>query len=119
MSDISLVEYMRFLASNGVSLAALGIHDVALRRDDTLRAATLLRTARVPILGGDVYFRRANRIEYAYANWHADAKSTEDRDTYLHRSWEMTEKYVKEFPDAQGTEILFSLVTGESKRGQS
>jgi hypothetical protein len=83
------------VATSGISLASLGIRDVGLLRSDALRAVEVLRHGKLPILGGDVYFRRGDRLEVAYANWYADPKPEEDRETYQHRSWDKAETYLK------------------------
>ena len=104
--------YKNFLDTNGMSLSALGICGHALTRDAALRAVTILRSAHIPVLGGDVYFKRAGRIVLAYANWHADPKPTEAREAYLSRSWDTTETYVRRFPDTKDAEPLFVFVVG-------
>jgi hypothetical protein len=104
--------YRSLLDRSGISLQNPGLNEKALKRVDALYAVTVLRDAGVPILGGDVYFRHGNRIELAYANWHADPKPGEDRHVYLKRSWDTTESYVKRFPDTKDKEPLFVLVTG-------
>ena len=106
-------KYNNLLASQGISLAMLGVSDIALKRHDALRAVGFLRTAEIPILGGDVYFRRGERIELAYANWHTEPKLAEALNAYLQRSWDTTETYINTFPDPKDADSLFSIVTGE------
>jgi hypothetical protein len=103
-------EFDGLLAKSGVSLASLGIHDIGLLRNDALRAVEILRHGKLPILGGDVYLRRGDRLEVAYANWYADPRPGEDRETYLHRSWDHAETYLKNFPESPGAEVLFAIV---------
>ena len=106
-------KYDHLLKSKGISLLPLGASDIALKRDDALQAVEFLRPDEIPILGGDVWLRHGVRIEPAYANWHNEPKQEDDRLTYLRRSWETTEKYIKAFPRDVNSEPLFSLVTGE------
>jgi hypothetical protein len=87
--------------------------ELALRRDDALKAVRLLREATFPILGGDVYVQREGHIESACANWHSDPKVEEDRETYLCRSWDATETYLHDYPKIDGEEPLFVIVAGE------
>ena len=87
--------------------------ELALRRDDALKAVQLLREATFPILGGDVYVQREGHIESAYANWHSNPKVGEDRETYLCRSWDTTETYLTGYPQIDGEEPLFVIVAGE------
>ncbi|MGH7155823.1 MAG: Imm40 family immunity protein, partial [Acetobacteraceae bacterium] len=107
---VTLEEFDGLLTRSGVSLASLGIRDIALSRSNALKAVELLRRAKFPILGGDVYFRRGDRIEVAYANWYADPEPSEDHDTYLRRRWDKAETYLKNFPETTDAEVLFALV---------
>jgi hypothetical protein len=107
-------EFNALLAKSGVSLAALGIRDIGLLRSDALNAVEIARHARLPILGGDVYFRRRDRIELAYANWYVNRKPPEERDTYLRRSWDKAETYIKNFPEPSDAEVLFAIVVGKA-----
>jgi hypothetical protein len=102
-------DYKRLLEDKGIPLLDLGLREIALERDDALQAVKLLQKASVPILGGDVYFRRKSGIESAYANWHSDQAPSEGRDCYVTRSCLKTENYIKKFssPDSP---MLFVLV---------
>jgi hypothetical protein len=113
MSSQAPTEYQKLLDDRGVSLDALGLGDVALERDDALRAVELLKRASVPILGGDVYFKQASVIKLALANWHTDHRPAEDRDHFLARSWEDTIRYITGFPSRADVLPLFSLVLGK------
>jgi hypothetical protein len=100
-------EFEDLLKNAGISLAMPGLKDVGLLREDALRAVEILRDAKLPILGGDVYFRRKDRIEIAYANWYANSKPSEDRETYIRRSWDTTEAYLRNFTEPSDAEALF------------
>jgi hypothetical protein len=102
-------EYQRLLESKGLSLREHGVRDIALERADALLAVELLRKASIPILGGDVYFKRESGIELAYANWHSDPMPGEDRDRFVNRSGLETENYIKSFPSSDAP-ALFALV---------
>jgi hypothetical protein len=108
---MQMEQYDSLLGSCGVSLGMPGIYDIALTRDDALRAVELLRASKVAIFGGDVYFRRATGIELAYAFWSANPKPGEEEEAYRRRSWETSEAYIKGFPPAEGAEPLFVIVT--------
>jgi hypothetical protein len=99
--------------AKGVSLRSLGIRDIALERDDALRAVEFLRNASVPILGGDVYIKRGEKIELTYADWHSDPKPGENADDYLARSWATMESYIKAYPQPSNAATLFALVIGD------
>src|SRR5579863_863512 len=100
--------YQQLLQDKGIPLSSLGIRDIGLTRDDALRAVSLLQRDSIPILGGDVFFRRGSKIEVAYANWHSDPKPGEDKDAYLGRSWTTTFKYIQDFPVRSDVEPLFA-----------
>ena len=108
--------YSSFLATNGVSLEALGLHERAFTRSDAKRAVQILRELVVPILGGDVYFQRAGRrIEPAYANWHIDKGRDESQSDFADRSWSETDQYVDRIPDALDAALLFVFVVGDAE----
>jgi hypothetical protein len=104
--------YQQLLRDKDITLSGMGIRDIGLTRENALRAVSLLQKDSVPILGGDVFFRRGSKIEVAYANWHSDPKPGEDRDAYNGRSWTATFKYIQDFPDRPDVELLFALVVG-------
>jgi hypothetical protein len=108
----TLEELDGLFTKSGVSLAALGIRDIGLLRIDALNAVEIARHAKLPILGGDVYFRRDDRIELAYANWQVKPKPPEEHDTYLLRSWDNAETYIKNFPEPSDADVLFGIVFG-------
>lgn len=104
-------EYRALLTKNGISLLVpMGIEDVALNRGDALRAIEILRGSGYPILGGDVYFRREEKIESAHANWYTKYHLHEDSDAYCNRSYDEAVKYIEGFNYLVNVEILFSLV---------
>lgn len=107
------VDYQQLLDAKGVPLQSLGIRDIALERDDALRAVEFLRNASVSILGGDVYVKRGDKIELAYADWHSDPMPGESSNDYLARSWATTESYIKAYPQPSNGMTLFALVVGE------
>jgi hypothetical protein len=106
-------DYHTLLVNNGIQLGIPGLKDIALQRADALYGVKLLRTTAIPILGGDVWFRRGSKIEPAYANWHTDGEIGEDKGAYLHRTWDSAERYIREFPVPTGAEPLFVLVTAK------
>lgn len=105
-------EYQRLLESRGISLQqryGIGMRDIALSRADAMLAVGLLRSASIPILGGDVYFKEVSGIQSAYANWHSDPMDGEDRGSFVTRSCLETVNYIKSFP-ATEAEPIFVLV---------
>jgi hypothetical protein len=105
-------QFSELLASRGVVLAEMGVRDIGLLRDDALLAVELLRKAEIPILGGDVWYRRNGRFELAFANWYTDPDTMEDQRAYSQRSCSATEQYIREFLKPAEAELLFVLVIG-------
>src|SRR5262245_2201191 len=93
-----LMDYNQLLSQKGISLSALGIQDIALMREDAQLAVDLLSCAKLPILGGDVYFSSSKGIEQAYANWYTERQNCEEWTVYLQRSWEDSFRYIRDFP---------------------
>ena len=103
-------DYAQLLATKGVSLGQLGLEEVALRREDALRAIRVLQESSVPILGGDVYFEQQGGVESAYASWYVDKQDNESRKTFADRSCLKAKNYVVEFPKSLDKQPLFVLV---------
>jgi hypothetical protein len=80
-------DYQQLLKSKGIPLHALVIREVGHLREDALGAIGLLESASIPILGGDVYFRRGSNIEVAYANWYSEPVPGDSPSEFLGRSW--------------------------------
>ncbi len=98
--------YRMLLRVKGIDLAHLGLNEVALHREDALKAAGLLQEAGIAILGGDVYIQRRTGIETAYANWHSNQAANEDYRPYVVRSCRETEAYIRAFPQGDETPIF-------------
>ncbi len=109
-------DYRQLLDSEGVSLASLGVADVALELADALLAVELLRKASLPVKGGDVYFQVDREIKLANANWYTQRIPGEDYTSYLHRSWKTATDYIRAFPEHSGKKAIFSLVVGEAEK---
>ena len=105
-------EYQLLLQHAGINPFS-GSTELALRRQDALKAVSLLSHANLPILGGDVYAKVGDKIQAAYANWYADRLPSEDRDTYVRRSIETSENYIQKYPERVGETPLFVLVAAE------
>lgn len=108
-----LESYASLLASRGVSLASLGLREVALGRVDALSAVEMLASESVPVLGGDVYIERQGRIDVAFSNWHTDRQEDEPCDRYASRSWDKSRAYISAFPEPTDGKALFVFVIGD------
>jgi hypothetical protein len=105
----SEAEYRKLLESRGISLQCPGLAEIALSREDAILAVGLLRSASIPILGGDVYYKKVAGIESAFANWHSDPMDGEDRGNFVTRSCLETLNYIENFPSTE-TMPIFVLV---------
>jgi hypothetical protein len=103
-------EYRKLLESRGISLQSPGLAEIALSRADAILAVGLLRSASIPILGGDVYFKKVTGIESAYANWHSDPRDGEDRGSFVTRSCLDTLHYIENFPSTEAMPIFVLVI---------
>lgn len=103
-------EYKVFLEHKGISLPWDGLKEKALKRDDALSAIKLLRSAGVPVAGGDVYVRRGDCVELAYNNWSIQRGDTPED------SWVLAENYINNYPVLSDGEAIFVLVPSATKR---
>ena len=103
-------EYLDLLESRGIPLRTLGLAETALSRDDAILAVNLLRNASIPILGGDVYFKKVTGMESAYANWHSDPMDGENRDGFATRSCLDSKNYIESFPSTEDTPIFVLVI---------
>lgn len=108
----SHTDFLLLLQRKGYALSELGLREVGLEREIALEAIGLLQNASRSILGGDVYFKRNDKIESAYADWHSDPKPNENRDEFVRRSCEEARHYIKHFPREE-TVPLFVFVVGK------
>jgi Immunity protein 40 len=103
-------DYEEFLENAGLSLRDLGLAERALVRTDALRAVTLLSQAGLPIIGGDVYWRKGSSIEPAYANWYVEQGAGESASDHAARSCQEALDYIRAFVEDGTAEALFALV---------
>jgi len=106
----SETEYRKLLESRGVSLESPGLTEIALSRADAILAIDLLLSASIPILGGDVYFKKDTGIESAYANWHSDPMEGEDRNDFVSRSCLETKDYIENFPSTEPMPVFVLVI---------
>lgn len=103
--------YQSLLDVRGIALSEqFGIADIALGRVDALIAVDCLKEDGVPILGGDVFFQRNNRLELANANWYTKILPDEEANAYVERSCLETSDYIRHFPPHADATPLFVLV---------
>lgn len=105
--------YGDIIEGRGVSLSMLGLRERALSRADALTAVDLLKAARTPILGGDVYFDRGGAVENAYSNWYVEKRLSESYAEFALRSCIESRAYISTFPGSPDATLLFVLVLSD------
>lgn len=108
--------YVELAKTHGVSLDEInpGSHEVAFKRSVTLDVLRSLNGTVIAVLGGDVFRRTNDHLEYAYANWYCNKVSSEDFASYAERSRREAIAYVENFKGAEGFEPLFVLVLSDT-----
>lgn len=106
------IEYERLLESVGIPLGMPGTQDIALSRQHALLGIRLLRSAAIPVLGGDVFFCEKGSVKLAYANWSSNKRLDESLISFCERSCTEAQRYISEFSAEKNNEPLFVLVPG-------
>ena len=96
----------------GVDLRAIGVNELAWRRDDVVLVLSALGDRDWAILGGDVVQSIGGQYEYDGGNWHCEPKPGETRSEFINRSHAESVRYVFKYPSAREGEFLFVLVGG-------
>src|SRR5262245_48745013 len=95
--------FSAILRERGRSLQSEGVRDVALPPDAAMQAITILKVARVGILGGEVWVEKGTRFELCAADvWDIERSDFEDEDQFLAASWQMAEKQVARLAASSG-----------------
>jgi hypothetical protein len=97
-----------FLEDHGHPL--FEVADVGLHLQDALAAVEIAREERVPILGGDFYVLERGRMRPTYQSWYTDPRVGESGKEFSLRSWENSERSIREFPWSEFTEAMVALV---------
>ncbi len=107
------------LIKKAISLADLGVADLAWTRLDVFEIIKELSDPNVAVLGGDVLKKEDAKYKYTYDNWHCDIRQGEEWDDYAKRSRKETEEYLKIYPDTGDNVYVYSLVfTDKPDAGQ-
>jgi hypothetical protein len=101
------------LLSTGISLHSIGIYNWALEKEQVLAALAKMKSLNIPVLGGDVYMYKDDRLVPTYANWFCDQLGEETNKDYVLRSIDTAKVYIKKI-DLNGVVPYFVLVPGDS-----
>jgi hypothetical protein len=98
------------LMSRALKLGEIGVAAVAWRRMDILDVLVQLESARVAILGGDVFEVISGRPLHTYDNWSVSSKdSSLSWLDFVGQSIERSRRYVRSY-DESGRDIFYSVV---------
>lgn len=68
-----------------------------LNKKEALKALELYYSLNLPILGGDVFYLKADKIDWTYDNWYIIRKKNEKEEDFLKRSLEESVKYIEDY----------------------
>lgn len=105
--------YEKFLLQHGQPLEVLATNGRALSRADALRAVDLLEEARVPVLGGQVFFSKDAIFERAPAGWYAELPKGQSYEQFVSRTCIEGRAYISKFPEPLDAVPMFSLLPAE------
>jgi hypothetical protein len=106
-------KYKKLLDTKGVSLRSVYVSEIGLAREDALQAVEYLREASVPILGGDLYYIKGDKIVHDPASWSIDRKYAEPHNEYIQRSYQATIEFINRIQGGDKEKPLFAFVVGE------
>ena len=102
------------LFRRGVELDSLGLDDRAWKPVDALMLISMLRSANVAVLGGDVYVADNGDVERTIENWYCDAKASETLDDFVQRSCAEATHYIRQLQYSKMPNPLVTLVISGS-----
>jgi hypothetical protein len=101
----------RELMSVGISLDSLGFEDFAWLPQDALEIIRKLTEARIPILGGDVFFLQNNKPTHTIDSWYIKRKEEyASPKAFLEESEQKAVNYIKAYTKRNGSAYCFSFV---------
>lgn len=107
---MSYSEFIDFLNGSGVPRTDAEGGEVALKKEDALKALKLLAETDVAILGGDVYELEADGyFRPTYDNWYCN-KVDIPLPLFAERSRETALVYLNNYNEAEGLDIRYVLV---------
>ncbi len=74
------------LWSRAQSLSELGLEELAWHPEDAFQLLRLIHQEEIAVLGGDVYLKRAGRLEPSHENWYAERDAEESLSAFASRS---------------------------------
>ncbi len=104
-------EFSEFISAHGISLQCEGLYEVGLTTEHALQAVAIAAASGIPILGGDVWWRRDGEIVPALMNWSTNHAIGESEADYSRRSWEDSARYLSKLPRPDSGEYLIVIVT--------
>lgn len=107
------LQYSAFIKNYGLPLSQWnpGSSEVALNKEDSLKALDILEDSQIVISGGDVVRISLGKLDYVYANWSCSKEGNENQMEFAKRSRRVAREYVENFhPIEEGYVPLFVFV---------
>jgi hypothetical protein len=104
------VRIPKWLLSRATSLSELGLDELAWRPEDALLVISLLPRSEVAVLGGDIYAKRAGRIEPLYENWYVNKRAAEPPSDFAGRSQAESMAFLTALRASDSLDRLVTLV---------
>ncbi len=91
-------------------LSPLGVNNVGYSRHEALNKLVALESQGIPILGGDVFILKGEKISLTYDNWYCNLKNEESKTDFVARSCKVAYDYIRNYKNANTEIVIFSLV---------
>lgn len=112
MEEFSLI-YKRYgiipkeLLGKGYDLDVLGISEIAWKRKEIFLIIQLLQENKIPVLGGDVYSIKGEKIMLTYDSWFTNNDNGLD---FISKSLDNAILYIANYENRNGNNFIYSLV---------
>lgn len=113
MKEDELYSLNERLRAEAVDLQSLGLNEYGWARPRIQEVFAALLASETAVIGGDVYYEYDGRLESAYANWHCEPETGEQRRNFVQRSIRLATDYLTRVDDPIGKRAVFVPVIGE------
>ena len=105
--------FKEILSTKGRDLTEIGLHDVALSKQDAIEAIRSLLGHEIAVLGGDVYYEKEGRIRPRLHNWFCEKQPNEHPFEFTKRSQIVALNFVQDYDASAESNAFFVLVISE------
>jgi len=110
---MTILKVPKTLLDRAVSLADVGIEELAWQPDDAREILELIKGTTVAILGGDIYSKRFGRFEPTYENWHVNRDPQEAPGAFAARALDISQSYLEKLKRRGAEELWVVFVFSE------